>query len=223
MKRLCLLALPLLFVIAAGAQEAPLMTDDQKTLYVLGTVLGHNVGVFGLSADELRFVTMGLKDSVEGRPLKADPAEFGPKVTEMAKKRQEARSAVEKEKAKAYLDKAAKEKGVVKTPSGLLYKELKAGAGPSPKAADQVKVHYHGTFTDGKVFDSSVERKSPATFPLNGVIPCWTEGVQKMKVGGKARLICPSDIAYGDQGRPSIPGGATLVFEVELLEIVKQP
>jgi FKBP-type peptidyl-prolyl cis-trans isomerase FkpA len=107
----------------------------------------------------------------------------------------------------------------VKTDSGLIYKELKAGSGPSPAASDTVKVNYRGTFTDGKEFDSSYSRNQPAEFPLSNVIRCWTEGVQKMKVGGKARLVCPSDIAYGDQGRGGIPGGATLVFEIELLSI----
>ncbi len=103
-----------------------------------------------------------------------------------------------------------------------MYQEIKAGTGEAPKASDKVKVHYKGTLTDGTVFDSSVERNQPATFPLTGVIKCWTEGVQLMKVGGKSKLICPSDLAYGDAGRPpTIKGGATLVFEVELLEIVK--
>jgi FKBP-type peptidyl-prolyl cis-trans isomerase FkpA len=109
----------------------------------------------------------------------------------------------------------------VTTASGLVYQSLKEGTGPSPAATDVVKVHYRGTFPDsGKEFDSSYKRNEPTEFPLNGVIPCWTEGVQKMKVGGKARLVCPANIAYGDQGRPpAIPGGATLVFDVELLEI----
>src|SRR5581483_6942048 len=102
--------------------------------------------------------------------------------------------------------------------SGLVLVPMKDGSGESPKPTDRVKVHYHGTLIDGKVFDSSVQRGQPATFGLNQVIPCWTEGVQKLKVGGKAKLVCPSDIAYGDSGRPpQIPGGATLVFEVELL------
>jgi len=118
-----------------------------------------------------------------------------------------------------YIEKAAAEPGAQKTASGLVYRELTPGTGASPKATDTVRVHYRGTLTDGTEFDSSYKRNEPAQFPLRGVIPCWTEGVQRMKVGGKARLVCPSDLAYGDAGRPSIPGGAALVFEIELLEI----
>ena len=121
------------------------------------------------------------------------------------------------------LARAAKEEGAVVTASGLVYRQLQEGKGESPRATDMVRVHYRGTFPDGKEFDSSYKRGQPADFPLNGVIPCWTEGVPMIKTGGKARLICPSDIAYGDEGRPpTIPGGATLIFEVELLEIVKK-
>jgi FKBP-type peptidyl-prolyl cis-trans isomerase FkpA len=104
--------------------------------------------------------------------------------------------------------------------SGLEITHLVTGTGPSPKATDVVIVHYHGTFSDGSVFDSSVQRGQPARFPLNGVIPCWTEGLQLMKVGGKAKLVCPPQIAYGAQGAPPrIPPNATLNFEVELLGI----
>jgi FKBP-type peptidyl-prolyl cis-trans isomerase FkpA len=103
---------------------------------------------------------------------------------------------------------------------GLEITHLREGAGPSPTASDTVKVHYHGTFPDGRVFDSSVERGVPASFPLGGVIPCWTEGLQRMKVGGKARLTCPPALAYGEHGAPpTIPPNSTLIFEVELLEI----
>jgi len=120
---------------------------------------------------------------------------------------------------KAFLDKAAAEPGAVKTSSGLVYRVITAGSGASPKATDTVKVHYRGTLTNGKEFDSSYGH-APAEFPLNMVIPCWTEGVQLMKVGGKSRLVCPADIAYGERGAPpDIPGGATLVFEIELLGI----
>lgn len=115
---------------------------------------------------------------------------------------------------------AAKEPGAVVTASGLVFKSLKDGSGASPKASDTVKVHYRGTFPDGKEFDSSYKAGGPIEFPLNGVIKCWTEGVQMMKVGGKAKLVCPAPIAYGSRGAGSvIPPNATLVFEVELLGI----
>lgn len=125
--------------------------------------------------------------------------------------------------ADATTDAAAKEAGAQTTASGLVYRSLKDGTGAQPAASNVVKVHYRGTFPDGKEFDSSYSRNAPATFPLNRVIPCWTEGVAKMKVGGKARLTCPSAIAYGERGTPGgpIPPNATLVFEVELLGIEK--
>ena len=122
--------------------------------------------------------------------------------------------------ADATTDAAAKEAGAVVTPSGLVYRALKEGTGASPTAADSVKVHYRGTFPDGREFDSSYKRNEPIDFPLRGVIPCWTEGVQKMKVGGKAKLTCPAAIAYGARGAGGvIPPNATLLFEVELLAI----
>jgi FKBP-type peptidyl-prolyl cis-trans isomerase FkpA len=115
---------------------------------------------------------------------------------------------------------AAKEPGAVVTSSGLVYRSLKDGTGPSPTAADTVKVHYRGTFPDGREFDSSYKRNEAIEFPLTGVIKCWTEGVQKMKVGGKSKLTCPPSIAYGERGAGSaVPPNATLVFEVELLGI----
>jgi len=120
----------------------------------------------------------------------------------------------------AFLDKAAAEPGAIKTASGLVYREIRPGSGPSPKASDVVTVNYRGTLTDGTEFDSSYKGNQPAQFALNQVIPCWTEGVQRMKVGGKSQLVCPSDIAYGERGSPpAIPGGATLIFEIELLGI----
>lgn len=115
---------------------------------------------------------------------------------------------------------AAKEAGAVRTPSGLVYRSLKDGTGASPSASDTVQVHYRGTFPDGREFDSSYKRNQPISFPLSAVIPCWTEGVQRMKVGGKAKLTCPSTIAYGQRGAGGvIPPNATLLFEVELLAI----
>ena len=135
--------------------------------------------------------------------------------------RAEAGVLAEKKKVDAYKEAAAKEPGAVKTPSGLIFRTLSPGDGPSPKATSVVKVHYEGTFIDGTVFDSSIQRGEPAEFPLDAVIKCWTEGLQRMKVGEKAKLVCPPGIAYGDRGSSSIPPGSTLVFEVELLQIVK--
>jgi FKBP-type peptidyl-prolyl cis-trans isomerase FkpA len=121
---------------------------------------------------------------------------------------------------KAALDKAAAEPGAIRTPSGMVYRELRAGTGESPRPTDAVTVNYRGTLTNGTEFDSSYKRNEPAQFPLNQVVPCWTEGVQRMKVGGKSRLVCPASLAYGERGSPpDIPGGATLIFEVELLSI----
>lgn len=125
---------------------------------------------------------------------------------------------------KAFQDKAAQEPGAVRTDSGLIYQETQAGTGPSPTASAVVRVHYRGTLIDGTEFDSSYKRSAPETFALRDVIPCWTEGLRRMKVGGKARLICPPELAYGHRGVPPvIRGGSTLVFEVELVEIRPKP
>jgi FKBP-type peptidyl-prolyl cis-trans isomerase FkpA len=204
----------------ASAADVQLETDEQKTMYALGLTLSQNLIPFDLTAEEYTIVQEGLADGVLGREPKVDPDTYRTKFRELAAARQERTAAKEQEKGKTYLAKAAEETGAVKTDSGLIYKEISAGTGPSPTPSDRVKVHYHGTLTDGTVFDSSRDRGQPATFPLGGVIKCWTEGVQKMKVGGKAQLVCPPEIAYGTRGAPpTIKPGATLVFEVELLEI----
>jgi FKBP-type peptidyl-prolyl cis-trans isomerase len=206
----------------AAAADVKLETEDQKTLYALGVAISANLAAFDLSEEEVVLVQQGLSDGVLGKEPKVDMNAQRMKFQELAQTRQKAAAEKEKKKSEEYLGKASAEEGAVKTDSGLIYKETQAGSGASPKPTDRVTVHYHGTLTDGTVFDSSVERGEPATFPLNGVIPCWTEGVQKMKKGGKARLVCPSDIAYGDRGAPpKIKPGATLVFDVELLEIAE--
>ena len=206
---------------AQAATPAP-KTDEEKALYSLGVASGRDLQGFSLTPQELEMVKAGFTDGIRDTG-KLKPDEMNavlPKLQELYKTRMEANAKREKEAGAAYLVKAAAEKGATKTASGLVYRELKAGTGAAPKPEDVVKVHYEGKFPSGKVFDSSVERKEPASFPLNGVIPCWTEGVGLMKVGGKAQLVCPPELAYGEEGRPpQMPGGATLVFEVELLEI----
>lgn len=197
-------------------------TDDQQALYALGVAVSKQMGNFSLTAAELDLVVKGLRDGHAGKEGDFDFQTMMPKINQLAQKRAEATAQKEREAAAAFLTKKgseAKAKGGEVTDSGLIYTELKAGDGPAPKASDQVKVHYHGTLRTGEVFDSSVDRGEPATFGLSQVIPCWTEGVQKMKVGGKAELVCPPDIAYGDRAAGKIPPGSALVFEVELLSI----
>jgi FKBP-type peptidyl-prolyl cis-trans isomerase FkpA len=206
-----------------GGARKPLNTDEEKAFYALGLNLARNIQVFAVKPEELEFVIQGLRDAASGAKPEVELQQYGMKLNEMARARQSAKSDGEKAKGKAYLETAAKEAGVTALPAGTLYKELTAGNGDSPAATDTVKVHYKGTLIDGTEFDSSYKRNQPTEFPLNGVIKCWTEGVGHMKVGGKAKLTCPSDIAYGDNGRPPvIPGGAVLIFEVELLEITKK-
>jgi FKBP-type peptidyl-prolyl cis-trans isomerase FkpA len=202
----------------APARTAAPLTDEQKTVYALGLLMQRSLDPFDLSAAELDVLKRALTDAAARKPA-IDIDEWGPKIDAFASARAQRVAAREKVASVAYLAKAAAEPEVVRTDSGLIYRDLSPGTGRSPAASDAVTVHYRGTLINGTEFDSSYRRNEPAQFPLNGVIPCWTEGVQKMKVGGKARLVCPSDLAYGDAGRPSIPGGATLVFEVELLEI----
>ena len=197
-------------------------TDDDKTLYAVGLVLSKSLRDFDLSPSELEVVRRAIADAYAGKPA-IDLEEWGPKIQALANLRGERVVAREKQAGAAYLTRAATGDKAVKTDSGLVYVETTAGTGASPAASDRVKVQYRGTLINGTEFDSSYARNEPAVFPLGGVIRCWTEGVQRMKVGGKARLVCPSDLAYGDRGNEAIPGGAALVFEVELLDIVSAP
>ena len=206
----------------ASSPGAAPQTEDQKTLYALGLMLGRNIAVFNLTSEELGYVQSGMADQVlKQKPTVALEA-YGPKVDGLVRARQQATVAAEKARAAKIVEAAARESGAIKTPSGMVIRTIKPGTGPSPTEKDRVKVHYVGTLPDGTEFDSSIKRKEPAQFPLGGVIKCWSEGLQKMKVGEKARLTCPSDLAYGDSGQPpTIPGGATLLFDVELLDILK--
>ena len=195
-------------------------TDEDKMFYALGRAISQNLTPYELSAKELAMVVAGLEDGVKGKESVVDIGEYGQRLAELARERAQAAAGKERDASAEFLSAQAGLDGAQTFESGLVYFETVAGDGPSPAATDTVEVHYHGTLRDGTVFDSSVERGTPATFPLNRVIPCWTEAVQKMKVGGKARLVCPADIAYGDRGSPPrIAPGAALVFEVELLGI----
>jgi len=214
-----------LVIPAACAKTQPaakITTEDDKTLYSLGVLLSRNLEAFQLTQQEIDLVKQGLEDGALGKKEQVDVEKYGDAVQKMHGDRMA--KLVEKDKTAGteFLTKAAAEAGVTKTPSGIVIKTITPGTGAQPAATDQVKVHYEGTLVNGKVFDSSIKRGEPATFPLNGVIPCWTEAVQTMKVGGKARIVCPSELAYGERGSPpQIRPGSVLVFEVQLLDIVK--
>lgn len=223
-----LLALSCVIVVSFALSDPTLaasdpVTEEQRTLYALGIAISQSLANFALTESELEQVKAGITDGVLKRPRKVDLQAYGPKLQQLQQSRAAAVAENEKKAGTAFLTKAAAEAGATKTESGIVIKSIKAGTGATPKATDTVKVHYHGTLIDGTVFDSSVVRGEPATFGLDQVIKCWTEGVQHIKVGGKSRLVCPPALAYGDRGAPpQIRPGATLVFEVELLEIAKK-
>jgi len=208
---------------AASGEASEAASEDEKALYAFGASLARYAAGMKLSESEVESMEKGLEDALLGRPLDVDPREYGPQLQKLVAERRAAAAAEEKTAATTFLTEEAAKPGVEKTPSGLLYASLTQGTGESPKATDRVKVHYKGMLRDGTEFDSSVQRGEPASFHLNRVVPCWTEGVQKMKVGGKARLVCPAELGYGERGVPGrIPAGAALVFEVELLEILPE-
>lgn len=197
-------------------------SEDDKTFYAMGHMLGSNLQRLNLSDKELGSLYKGLAASAKNQKAEVDMATYQQKIQGLFKERMDKAAVKEKESGKAFLDKFSKEDGVKTTASGLAYKTIKEGTGATPGPEDTVEVHYHGTLADGTVFDSSVERGQTISFPLNRVIKGWTEGLQLMKVGGKTKFVIPADLAYGDTGAPpKIPGGATLVFEVELFKVSK--
>ncbi len=207
---------------AGHGASGPLTTDQDKTLYALGLVMGQRLGDFNLTPAELVVVQRGIGDQVSGAPKAVELREWGPRINDLARARIEGRGEQEKTRGRAYAERAAQEQGARRLPSGLVFRELRAGTGAQPHETDTVRVNYRGTLIDGTEFDSSYGSNGlgqPVEFPLNGVIRCWTEGVALMHVGGKAKLVCPSEIAYGDRGQRGIPPGATLTFEVELVSV----
>jgi FKBP-type peptidyl-prolyl cis-trans isomerase FkpA len=218
MVRVVLVAALLSVPLAARAQA--LNSEDDKTLYAIGYITGQRMAVLQLKPNEQKIVEQGFHDAATGAKAKVDVEQRQDAINKLAQTRSAAAAEKEKGASKDFLAKAAQEKGAQKTPSGLVFKTIRPGKGPTPKETDKVKVNYEGRLINGTVFDSSYKRGQPAEFPLNQVVKCWTEGVQKMHVGEEAQLVCPSEIAYGDRSpTPAIPAGATLIFKVELLGI----
>jgi FKBP-type peptidyl-prolyl cis-trans isomerase FkpA len=198
-----------------SAATAPLVLtdDDQKTIYAAGLMVYRQIlSPLNLSPQELALVQRAIADEAKGKAAE-DLDIWGAKLGPFATQRM-------KQASDDALAKAAVESGAVKTDSGIVYRQLSPGTGESPKATDTVRVQYRGTLPNGVEFDSSYKHNEPAEFPLDHVIKCWTEGVQKMTVGEKAQLVCPANLAYGDNPPTGIPPGAALTFQIELLGIV---
>ncbi|MEM9292871.1 MAG: FKBP-type peptidyl-prolyl cis-trans isomerase [Acidobacteriota bacterium] len=206
---------------AEGAAAETEATVDKDLLYNLGVSIGQSLAPLEVTEAELAEISKGFEDASLGNAT-FDPQEWQAKLQTYAQGKLNTAAEANAARSAEYVTGEAAKEGAEQTESGLVYFELAAGEGASPSATDRVKVHYTGTFPDGNKFDSSVDRGEPAEFFLNQVISCWTEGVQKMQVGGKSRLVCPADIAYGTRGRPpQIPGNQVLIFEIELLDIVQ--
>ncbi|MDD2364525.1 MAG: FKBP-type peptidyl-prolyl cis-trans isomerase [Desulfuromonadaceae bacterium] len=209
---------------AIYAAEPDSMTEDQKTLYAVGLSVSRSLSVFDLTEEEYSYVNRGILDGHKGEKPKVDLVQYNSKIQELAKTRRKIAGEKQIGAGRIYLENAAKEVGAVKTASGMVYKTLVEGKGEPPTSDDIVKVNYRGTLVDGKEFDSSFKRNRPLEFKLDNVIHCWIEGIQKMKPGGKAKFVCPANLAYGESGTGEmILPGATLSFEVELLEVKRDP
>lgn len=192
-----------------------------KVSYALGIGIGRQLADMGANDIVTEDFAAAMKDVLTGAELKIDEAEAQALVEEYLQKKGEEKVKAVKAEGENFLAENAKKEGVVTLPSGLQYQVLKEGNGKSPKATDQVKCHYEGTLINGKIFDSSYRRNEPATFPLNGVIAGWTEGLQLMKEGAKYRFFIPFNLAYGTRGAgQDIPPYAALIFDVELIEVI---
>ncbi len=216
----CLVTVLCLGTTAAFAAAPEPTTDEQKTLYALGLAINQSLGNFALSEPEFDLVKSGITDGFFKRP-KVDLQTFGLKISELQQARALLIAEAEKKAGAPFLAKAAAESGAKKTESGAILTTIREGTGATPKVTDMVKVHYLGTLIDGTVFDSTAKQGAPATIRINEMSKCWMEAMQQVKVGSKSKLVCPSSLAYRDKGLPPlIKPGATLVFEIELLEIM---
>ena len=220
MLKIILPVLLLTLPCAATADVETLDTDEQRVLYTLGINLMKDLAVFRLNDKDLEILQQGMRDALGGELL-VNPNDFEARIQDLAIARLNATKKSQSTEAAAFVAAAMKKKGARKTKSGLIIRTLRPGKkGPSPTTKNTVTAHYEGRLVDGTIFDSSHNHGKPLSIPLTRAIKCWYWGLQLMKVGEKAEMICPPDIAYGDKGAPpAIPPGATLVFDIELLEI----
>jgi FKBP-type peptidyl-prolyl cis-trans isomerase FklB len=203
---------------AAATEGAPANSLKERSSYAIGADIGRGLKSQGLDLD-LALVARGLADALTGNKMQMTEKECQAAMVELQQIQMTKIANKNKKDGAAFLAENAKKEGVKTLPSGLQYKVIREGKGATPRAADAVTTHYRGTFLDGAEFDSSYRRNEPATFPVKGVIKGWTEALQLMKVGDKWQLYVPSDLAYGPQGRDEIPPNATLIFDIELLDV----
>ncbi len=218
MKKVMMLALSVLFLTSTNAQE--LKTFNDSLSYAVGVLWGQNIKQQGMTEVNADVLSQAISSVLDGTETKLDLQVASGMVRQYMNREKIAKASKNKAEGEAFLKKNAEREGVITLESGLQYEIMKEGTGPVPKATDKVSVHYHGTLTNGDVFDSSVQRGSPTSFPVTGVIKGWVEALQLMPVGSKWKLFIPSDLAYGERGAGGKIGPhATLIFEVELLGI----
>ena len=218
MKKVILCLSVMAGVLTLSAQN--LKTEMEKVSYSLGVSVANSVKAQGLESVDAQAIGQAFTDVFEGKELAISEEEANVILQEYFQKLANKTLEANSEAGNVFLAENAKREEVITTASGLQYEVLAKGEGESPKATDEVTVHYHGTLIDGSVFDSSVERGQPATFPVNGVIPGWVEALQLMKPGAKYKLFIPSDLAYGERGAGQMIGpNSTLIFEVELISV----
>ncbi len=211
---------------ATPAAPKPSPADTDRALTAIGLSIAKSLEPFALTPGEADKVLAAVRQGLSGKSKQALDQKSQEDIRNFVQARMAVAADKEKARGATYLASVTKEKGAAKTANGAIVIPIKEGSGASPAATDKVKVNYTGTLVDGKVFDSTSQHNppAPAEFPLNGVIPCWTEALQKMKVGGHAKVVCPPEIAYGERGSPPvIPGNATLTFDIELLDVQKTP
>jgi len=211
-----------LYAQGAAAPAADAGVNNDKLLYSLGYLMGENIRkqlVLDRGEDDSKAISQGMRDALLDRKSQTDLEVYKPLIEKRYQEDSVKKIAARKIENDKAMEAVKKEKNVRVLPNGAAIRTVREGKGRSPKATSMVKVHYEGTLLDGTIFDSSIKRGTPASFPLNGVIPCWTEGLQRMKAGGKAKLYCPPNTAYGDAQAGAIPPGSLLIFDVELLEV----
>jgi FKBP-type peptidyl-prolyl cis-trans isomerase FkpA len=219
MYQLLILLILVLGAIPAHA-DSKTFTGDEETLYAVGLVMARQISVFNLTPAEFDIVKQGLTDGVTGKTPVEQSETFSSKIKVLAQSRRDAPRKDSAAGTKALLENALREKGAVKTASGLVYLPRLEGTGPHPSPKDLVTVHYRGTLVDGQEFDNSFRRGQPLTLPLGSGSKCWTEGIAMMRPGGKARLICPPELAFGKSGSGIVPTEATVVYDVEFVGVI---